>query len=83
MVKAGSVALPLLTSAPYLTNNKSEFRCVFLRVVHMSFSLVGGLVVSRLSWLTRRNVDASKKKFFVATEIIVFYFELFIGERYE
>jgi hypothetical protein len=27
----------------------------------------------------RRNVDASKKKFFVATEIIVFDFELFIG----
>jgi hypothetical protein len=32
------------------------------------------------TWLTDRKVDASKKKFFVATEIIVFDFELFIGE---
>jgi hypothetical protein len=33
------------------------------------------------TWLTDRKVDASKKKFFVATEIIVFDFELFIGEH--
>jgi len=33
------------------------------------------------TWLMGREVDASKKKFFVATEIIVFDFELFIGER--
>lgn len=31
-------------------------------------------------WLTRRNVDASKKNF-VATGIIVFDFDLFIGGR--
>ena len=34
-------------------------------------------------WLMGREVDASKKKFFVATEIIVFDFELFIGEPCE
>ena len=32
--------------------------------------------------LIRRNVDASKKNF-VATQILVFDFELFIGERYD
>ena len=31
------------------------------------------------TWLRGRNVDASKKKFSVATETIVFDFELFIG----
>ena len=35
------------------------------------------------TWLMGRKVDASKKKFFVATEIIVFDFELFIGEPCE
>jgi len=34
------------------------------------------------AWLKCRNVDASKK-IFVATEILVFDFELFIGELYQ
>jgi hypothetical protein len=33
--------------------------------------------------LTDRKGDASKKRLFVATEIIVFDFELFIGELSE
>ncbi len=40
-----------------------------------------GLVVTRARWLISRNEDASKK-IFVATEILVFDFKLFIGVRY-
>jgi hypothetical protein len=35
------------------------------------------------TWWIGRKVDASKKKFFLATEIIVFDFELFIGGQRE
>ena len=37
--------------------------------------------MSNKTWLTDRKVDASKKIFFVATKIVVFDFELFIGEH--
>jgi hypothetical protein len=33
------------------------------------------------AWLGGRNVDASKKNFFVVTGILVFDFELFIGAQ--
>ena len=39
-----------------------------------------GLVVSRTLWLISRNEYASKE-IFVATGILVFYFELFVGVR--
>jgi hypothetical protein len=33
------------------------------------------------TWLKRCNVDASRNVFFVATRILSFDFELFLGER--
>ncbi len=41
-----------------------------------------GLIVSRARWLICRNEDTSKKNF-VATGILVFDFEIFIGARFQ
>jgi len=50
----------------YAEGGKTEVRCAPLRSAH---------------WLKCRNKDASKK-IFVATGILVFDFELFIGDRF-
>ncbi len=40
-----------------------------------------GSIMGTATWLTSRNKDASKK-FFVAIGIVVFDFELFIGDLF-
>jgi len=47
----------------------------------IAFPAIGpALAISYETWFKYRNMDASKK-IFVSTEILVFDFELFIGDR--
>ena len=57
---------------------KKERNCFSMR--HPEYDQIRILVVSRARWPKCRNEDTSKK-IFVATKILVFDFELFIGIR--